>query len=340
MIKISSIEYIQLVKNPEVIRLSEGTFVIPLPYVRYKYIPELMTFKEFTKMIEWDLMKYINFMILFLRKPKYATLEDADDFNNMPEEFTDKDVYLFALDGFKRRFVSNNNPTKEELDFLKEVFTKRIKYYNRVGYSIFEAWMNKTYPDVFVSKKAQFHCVKKGAASLHERSGIAHSMHKECKINMLFDLFVRMGKRSVNRYIKSYKVASDKKAFGEKKCHFRNHDELMKRANNLFVKYGFKGIKKSQFSVYLKDMLDGLCMTLAQFLKILKNGWLNVDNKFIEQVYDTLFTARIPKGKETRYKFIDRHLNKFLKDANEDVGWDCCDFSDDYIRINNSYHFA
>lgn len=92
--------------------------------------------------------------------------------------------------------------------------------------------------------------------------------------------------------------------------------------------------------VYLKEMLDSLCMTLTQFLKILRNGWLNVDNKFVEQVYDMLFTARIPRGKDTRYKLIHRYLNKFLKNVNEDVGWDCCDFSDDYIRVNNSYHFA
>lgn len=340
MINITNIEYVQLIKNPEVIRLSEGSFVIPLPYVRYKYIPELTTFKDFTRMIEWDLMKFINFMIIYLRKPKYTTFEDSDNFNNKAEEFTDKDVYLFVLDGFKRRFISSDNPTKEELDFLKEIFDKRIKHYNRVGYYVFEAWVKKTYPDVFVGKKAQLHCVKKGTTSRYERSGMAHSMHKECKINMLFDMFIRMGKRSVNRYIKSFKVASDRKAFGENKCHFRNHEELIKRANNLFVKYGFKEVKRSQFMVYLKEMLDGLCMTLAQFLKILRSGWLNVDNRFVEQLYDTLFTARIPKGKDTRYKLIDRHLNKFLKDVNEDVGWDCCDFSDNYINVNANYYFV
>lgn len=340
MLKITNLEHIQLVKNPEVIRLSEGSFVIPLPYIRYKYIPDMMTFKEFTKMIEWDLMKYINFMILFLRKPKYTTLGSTDDFNNSTEEFTDRDIYLFVLDGFKRRFVSSNIPTKEEFDFLKEVFDKRIKHYNRVGYYVFEAWMKKTYPDVFVGKKAQLHCVKKGTTSRHERSGIAHSMHKECKINILFDMFVGMGKRSIKKFTETRKVASDKKALGEKKCNFRNHKELMERANRLFVKYGFKAVKRSQFMVYLKEMLDGLCMTLAQFMKIIRNGWLDVDNKFVEKVYDTLFMARIPKKKETRHNLIGRHLKKFLRDVNEDIGWDCCDFSDDFVDINGNCYFV
>lgn len=314
MYNISKSTYCQLIKKPEVIRLSKGGYVIPLPFIPYKFNPEDMTLNEFFKMIEWDLAKFINFVIFHFRRP------------NSSFGMTDEQLYMFVLDGFKRRFVSRVKPMFEELEFLKKVFNDRLNHYNRVGYYVFEAWVRKHYSDVFVGDKAQFHCVKRYIDDPRKRAGLAHHAHKVSKMGILLDIFICMGKNSLRRYFKSRKVAFDKQLLGEKKCNFRHHDELMARANRQYRKYGLKEIKRSQFRVYLKELLEELGMTVARFLKVLRNGWLDVDINLVEKIYNILYTARISRGVETRFNMINRHLKKFLGATCSDVGWDCCDF--------------
>lgn len=101
MFKIKNIEYIQLSKKPEVIRLSKGGYVIPLPYIPYKFNQEYMIINEFFNTIEWNLIKFINFVIFHFRRPNSSFGMFETGIKKSIHDFTDMDGYANFLSSLK-----------------------------------------------------------------------------------------------------------------------------------------------------------------------------------------------------------------------------------------------
>lgn len=299
----------QILKNPEAIKLPKGGYQIPLPTIRYKR-SDNQSVSEFHKTIERDFKKYVNFVMLTYKSP-YIKIE-----------ITDQMLFDAIVYDYRRSFASFELLCNEDFDFIRNILTSSMNNFKRSGYNGFLKWMKHTYKSEFVSK-AKFSCHKylPGDKNRKWRSATAHHAHKVAKTALMFDMFMNIPKKLIN---KLFRLSISKN--GKKVVNLSNHSILMERFNKLLAKHMFHGSKRSSFFSYIKELLSELQMTLVELHDMLVNGRADLSISKVERIYDCIAMAKCIYNISQKNRLISRFLDKFIFNVKMDVGWDCCVF--------------